>query len=180
MTMDMTDKEKTCCFSGYRPGKLPWGYEEEDPRCSALKEVLAGVLHALYESGYRHFLCGMAEGADLYFGEAVLALREERPDVTLEAVIPFEGQELGWAAASVRRYNRVAEGCDRRTVLHGSYAREHFLERDRRMVDRSSLLIAVYDGKRGGTQYTVRYAEAQGVEIIQLPPVFAEQAAPGP
>ena len=30
-----------------------------------------------YQEGYRHFLCGMAQGCDLYFCEAVLALREQ-------------------------------------------------------------------------------------------------------
>ena len=30
------DKEKTCCFTGHRPDKLPWGEKESDPRCRRL------------------------------------------------------------------------------------------------------------------------------------------------
>ena len=30
----------SCCFSGHRPGKLPWGDDEGDRRCLALKERL--------------------------------------------------------------------------------------------------------------------------------------------
>ncbi len=33
------------------------------------------------------------------------------------------------------------------------------------MVDRSSLLICYYDGKTGGTQSTVAYAEKLGLEV---------------
>ena len=36
----MPAKQMTVCFSGYRPEKLPWGYDEDDPRCAALKERL--------------------------------------------------------------------------------------------------------------------------------------------
>ena len=25
------NKEKTCCFTGHRPDKLPWGEDEADP-----------------------------------------------------------------------------------------------------------------------------------------------------
>ena len=84
--------ETTCCFSGHRPPRLPWGSNEADPRCLALKARLASALAAAYDQGYRHFLCGMAQGTDLYFCQAVLDLRQAHPDVTIEAAVPFAGQ----------------------------------------------------------------------------------------
>ena len=42
--------------------------------------------------------------------------------------------------------------------------------RNRYMVDRSSLLLAVYDGiPRGGTMNTLAYAMRQGVQTVILP-----------
>ena len=41
-------------------------------------------------------------------------------------------------------------------------------QRNRYMVDRSSLLIAAYDGTAGGTRYTVEYARSRGLQIINL------------
>ena len=34
------DASRTCCFTGHRPDKLPWGPDESDPRCAALKTVI--------------------------------------------------------------------------------------------------------------------------------------------
>ena len=72
--------EPTCTFTGHRAEKLPWGYNENDPRCRRLKRTLYDTLEAVYESGFHRFICGMAEGCDFYFCEAVLALREDHPD----------------------------------------------------------------------------------------------------
>lgn len=164
----MDKRTITCCFTGHRAEKLPWKYNETDPGCLALKEKLRDVLSALYGAGYRHFICGMATGGDLYFGEAVVALREEHPDVTLEAAIPFEGQSAQWPDDTRRRYFRLAEDCDRQTVLHHSYTPDCMMDRNRYMVDNSGLLIAVYNGSPGGTRNTMLYAIRQGVEILQL------------
>ena len=78
----MRGRQYSCCFTGHRPGKLPWGYAEEDPRCRLLKERIADAVEGAYQEGFQHFLCGMAMGCDLYFCEAVLELRSRHPDVT--------------------------------------------------------------------------------------------------
>ena len=33
-------QEISCAFTGHRPKKFPWGYDEVDARCVALKQVL--------------------------------------------------------------------------------------------------------------------------------------------
>lgn len=159
----------TCCFTGHRAEKLPWKLNEKDPRCLALKHRIADVLASLYASGCRHFICGMATGGDMYFGEAVVALRSEHPDVTLEAAIPFEGQSDKWGADLRRRYFRLAEECDKQTVLHHSYTPDCMMDRNRYMVDHSDVLLAAYNGSSGGTQHTMLYALRKGLEIIEVP-----------
>jgi len=164
----MDNRTITCCFTGHRAEKLPWKYNETAPACLALKEKLSDILSAVYRAGYRHFICGMATGADLYFGEAVIALRDEHPDVTLEAAIPFDGQSDLWPKAAQKRYFRLAEECDKQTVLHYNYTPDCMMDRNRYMVDHAGLLIAVYNGNPGGTRNTMLYAMRQGIEIIQL------------
>ena len=163
-------REVTCCFTGHRPEKLPWGSNESDPRCVQLKERLQAAVEQAYADGFRHFICGMARGADFYFAEAVLRLRGERQDVTLEAAIPCEEQARRWREEERERYFRLVELCDYETMVQRHYDRACMQRRNRYMVDRSSRLIAVYDGMLGGTMYTVHYAMRAGVELVMLDP----------
>nr|WP_325298261.1 SLOG family protein [uncultured Dysosmobacter sp.] len=164
----MRARQESCCFTGHRPAKLPWRYNEEDGRCLALKRRIADTVEAAYDQGYRHFLCGMAQGCDLYFCECVLALRERRPDVTVEAAIPCPTQADGWPAALRERYDRLVAACDFETLVSARYSSSCMQRRDRYMVDHASLLIAAFDGSPGGTRYTVEYAMRRGVSVVDL------------
>ena len=164
----MDERAQTCCFTGHRPMKLPWGMNEDDPRCLMLKAELAARLEGLYALGFRRFLCGMAIGCDMYFAEAVLALREDHPDVRLEAVIPFGDQPGRWNEKQRRRYNSLIDRADRVTVLQTVYTSDCMMRRNRWMVDRSSVLLACYDGHPGGTMNTILYAERSGLRVILI------------
>lgn len=164
----MRARQESCCFTGHRPGKLPWGYNEQDGRCLALKRRISDAVEAAYEQGFRHFLCGMAQGCDLYFCECVLALRERHPDVTVEAAIPCPTQADAWPAAQRERYARLVASCDWETLVSAQYTPSCMQRRDRYMVDHASLLIAAFDGSAGGTRYTVEYAMRRGIPVVDL------------
>ena len=168
----MRGRQSACCFTGHRPGKLPWRYDERDPRCGALKVRIADAVEAAYQEGFRHFLCGMAQGCDLYFCECVLRLREAHPDVTVEAAIPCPSQADGWPPDQRRRYERLVSACDFETLVSERYTSTCMQRRDRYMVDHASLLIAAFDGSPGGTRYTVEYAMRRGLEVVDLPIVL--------
>ena len=165
----MRSRQISCCFTGHRPEKLPWRYREADLRCLSLKRRIADAAEAAYEEGYRHFLCGMALGCDLYFCEAVLALRDQYPDITVEAAVPCPTQADAWALDQRERYTRLVEACDFETLVQRHYDRGCMLRRDRYMVDHASLLIAAFDGTPGGTRYTMQYAMSRGLSIVDLP-----------
>ena len=164
------DREQACCFTGHRPEKLPWGTNETDSRCLLLKKKIRDAVEAAYGEGIRHFICGMARGCDFYFAEEVLALRKEHPDVVLEAAIPCAGQSASWSSAHRLRWSAIVEQCDKKTVMQEFYTPDCMLRRNRYMVDRSSLVIAVYDGSNGGTRRTLEYALMQKVPFVDIDP----------
>ena len=173
----MCEREKTCCFSGHRPERLPWGPSEGNPRCAALKSSIARELAGLYRRGFRHFISGMAMGCDLYFTEAALDFRRRYSDITVEGAVPCPTQAQKWPEDLRRRWRAVLDACDLETVVQQNYDRWCMLRRDRYMVDRSATVLAVFDGTPGGTRYTLNYAMDQGREILLLDPARPDTAA---
>ena len=154
----------TCCFTGHRPAGMPWGSNEMDSRCLELKYQLAKRLEKAYEAGYRHFICGMAQGADLYFAEAVLAMKEHHPEISLEAAVPCRDQAKSWDRAQQERREHILSLCDKATVLQESYSPGCMQRRNKYMVDSSSRVISAFSGSTGGTMSTLLYATRQGKE----------------
>ena len=160
------EKKTSCCFTGHRPDKLPWGEDEGDPRCGRLKRGLAQAVEDAYVSGLRHFISGMARGCDLYFAEAVLDLRERLPGITLECARPCESQADRWPREERGRYQAILERCNYETLVQRHYDRFCMMRRNRYMADRSSRLLAVYNGvPKGGTYQTLLYAMSHGLDI---------------
>ncbi len=92
-------------FSGYRPQKMPFGFDETDERCVDFKTRLYNTIETLIEQGYKHFLSGGALGMDMYAAEAVLELKHKYPDIVLEMVSPFDAQAAKWAPQYQRRHD---------------------------------------------------------------------------
>lgn len=165
----MTDVFYTCCFTGHREAKLPWGENEQDPRCLELKANIARAVCNAFDEGIRHFLVGMANGCDFFFAEAVLHLRTLHPEVTLEAAVPCPTQADHWRADLRARYQALLIQCDKRTLVSETYDRGCMMRRNRYMVDASRMLIAASNGQPGGAENTIRYAKSKGLEIVRIP-----------
>ena len=163
--------ERCCAFTGHRSKKFPWGYDEADFRCVALKKALAEQIAKLVNVGYTDFLSGMAEGADTWAALAVLVLKKENPALKLHCILPCEGQAGGWTASARERYFSILEQAGEVVYVSRKYRKGCMLERNRYLVDHAACLLAVYNGeRRGGTAMTVRYAQKLGRKIIIIEP----------
>lgn len=164
---------KVCAFSGYRPSKLP--FPESDPACEVLKMRLKDEIYTAVQQGCTDFVCGMALGTDTWAAQTVLEVKETlrgiKP-VHLHAYLPFPGQDSRWNAKSRRKYREILNACDSVTVTSAQYLPDCMERRNRAMIQRADLLIAVFDGKSGGTKNTVLMAHEKGIEIRILSPIL--------
>jgi len=160
---------ESCAFTGHCPKKFPWGYDETDARCVALKKALAEQIVKLVDAGYTDFLSGMAEGADIWAALAVLALKKENPTLKLHCVLPCEGQADKWSASARELYSSILGQADFVVYVNREYSKDCMLKRNRYLVDHAACLLAIYNGEwRGGTAMTVRYARKLKREVIIL------------
>ena len=162
--------EKTCCFTGHRPQRLPWRFDETDPRCGSLKLRLRAEIEAMItKNGVTHFISGMALGVDTWAAEIVLDMKKSHR-VTLECALPCETQAVRWRESDRNRYFDIVSRCDTETMLQTSYTADCFQKRNTYMVDRSDFVIAVYSGAPGGTDETIRYARKKGRSVCIVQP----------
>ena len=162
---------RACAFTGHRPQKLPWRFDETAPGCVALKETLATQITTLVADEYTEFLTGMAEGVDLWAAQIVLALRVTNPSLRLHCILPCAAQSAKWSAALQKQYRAILEQADSVIFVNRADKKNCMLERDRFLVSYASLVLAVYNGeRRGGTAATVHYARKLGRELIVIDP----------
>lgn len=166
------NKKNTCCFTGHRPQKLPWGYDEEWEDCIRLKNKMAVEIEKMRKKGVTTFISGMALGVDMWAAEIVLDLKKAYPQDTilLVAAIPFEGQANKWSSDYRERYFNIFAQTDDEITFYTHYTKSCMHERNRYMVDNSAHMIAVFNGEKGGTANTVKYAESKGLEIVTINP----------
>ncbi len=180
-----SDLKKCCAFTGHRPSKFPWRYDETDSRCVALKAVLAEQIATLAGAGVTQFLSGMAEAVDTWAALSVLALREKNPTIKLHCILPCTAQAEKWSASSRELYRSILAQADSVVYVSRDYHKNCMLDRNRFMVEHASTLLAVYNGiQRSGTAATVNYARKLGREIIVIDPITRlishEEPAPPP
>lgn len=146
--------ETTCSFTGHRI--LKKDFNEEN-----LKEIIKEVL----KRGYTTFLVGMARGFDLKCFEILL---EEKKDYNIDiiACVPCKEQDKYFTLKEKEQYKNCIEKADKIIYISENYTDSCMIERNKYMVNNSSLLVAYYYSRIGGTHQTVSYAEKLNKEII--------------
>lgn len=167
---EKSDSVKACAFTGYRPHKLPHNGEGFHPDCIWIKHRLVRDICLHLDQGINVFISGMALGIDQWAAESVLLAKQLRHDagIQLWCAIPYARQAAAWTAQEQERYHAILAEADRVDFLSQRYYDGCLLARNRYMIDRATHLIAVYDGQKGGTKYTVDYAKRKAYSCLSL------------
>lgn len=144
--------------TGHRPSKLG-GYSQE--AFNKLVEIAEVYLMANRPT---KVISGGALGWDQALAYA--AFINEIPFI---AAIPFEGQEILWPDKSKKFYNQLLDAATE--VVYCSkpgYSAYKMQIRNEWMVDNCDIVLAMYDGTKGGTYNCIEYAKSKNKQIINL------------
>lgn len=160
---------KTCCCTGHRPKGFPYQYGIDKQKHNAYVRTLENKIElAITEYGIKYFISGMAIGVDIDFAEIIIKLRKKYP-IMLECAIPCPNQTYKWNNNDKLRYEKIIKQADKVTLVSERYTPECMLKRNQYMVDKSELVIAVFNGiKKGGTWYTINYAKKENKVIMLI------------
>ncbi len=153
-------ENKSCCFTGHRdirPEKVP-----------LIKEKLREILTEYIEKGFTDFYNGGAYGFDMLSAETVIELKENYPYIRLHIIIPCADHTKPWNTESVSRFEKITALADEVKCLSPYYFNGCMQIRNRYMVDNSSHCIAYVTNTSGGSAGTVKYAEKQGKEVVNI------------
>ena len=154
------NKEKTCCFTGHR--NIPKGIYYD------VRRRVYYVAEQLVKNGIDTFISGAAIGFDLIAAEAITALKITYPHVRLVFAIPCPEHDIKWNDEDRKKFKVLYTQCDFAVLVSNLYTDGCMLKRDRYMVDNSSCCISYCTRSTGGTAYTVRYAEKNGLNRIEI------------
>ena len=149
-----------CCFTGHR--------DFEETATHRQKLLFQKLVDNLIRHGYTTFITGGAVGFDTAAAEYILNKRAQGLNVYLELIIPCANQDERWSPLMKQRYHRIMKAADRVECLHDRYVDGCMLERNRRMVEKSSVCVAFCKKASGGSAYTVKYAKACGVKVCNI------------
>lgn len=157
----MNDKIKTVCFSGHRV--------LHDPKQN-IDISLESAVRQCIANGAEIFMTGGAIGFDTLAARTIIRLRKEYPQIRLILALPCppEEQTLKWSAKQTKEYHEILELADDVKILSDRYTDNCMLDRNRYMIDNSRKLIYYLRSDRGGTKYTVDYAQSRNIELIEL------------
>lgn len=165
----MSKEYSSCCFTGYRPQKFPFSLEDNNIEYVNFENSLFQQILKLAENKCNTFFCGMAMGFDLIAAENVLAVKKAfKVPLRLICVFPFRGQECCFPVFWKEKFDYVLKKSDEQIYLSENYYRGCYQKRNIYMVDNSDYVITWYDGQKGGTDNTIRYALKNGRYVFNI------------
>ncbi len=165
----MDQSVKKCCFTGYRPAKLPFDINSKNKAYNDFENLITEGILKLANENCTVFYTGMAMGFDMLCAECVLSLKKVyKKPLKLICAIPFKGQEEGFSEQWKKRYHKILDECDEAVILSEIYYKGCYQKRNKFMVDNSDYVMTWFDGKPGGTKNTIDYAVKQNRFVLNL------------
>lgn len=110
----------------------------------------------------------MAMGTDIWAGEIVLERKKHNKDIRLICALPHPRFESRRSLTEKMRFNKIIKHADLVREINDHYFTGCYQARNEWMVDRSNLVIAVFNDQKSGTKNTVDYAKRKGVNVVNV------------
>ena len=136
---------KTCAIIGCSPMCFPWGFDEEDEGCAALKLILINQISKLRGEGCTRFAVSMDCGVGLYAAEILHGLKGSDEELETICYVPYEEQATKWTPELRDRYFNALAACTE--VVNVAYEKtvgcdfKAYLK----AINEADTVIAVYD-----------------------------------
>ncbi len=162
------ERRQTCCFTGHRT--LPRGVIRH-----LIPRVTDGVSYLL-DHDVRHFLLGGAVGFDTVCARALLCMKLSGFDLDIHLVLPCREQDCFWSPEDREIYREVMRYATSVKEIEDYYTPKCMAQRNRFLINSSSVCIAYVEHAKSGAGQTLRMAQKAGLTIYNLASEIAKQS----
>lgn len=161
-------KENICAILGSPPMSFPWGYDEEDPACAALRLLLLNRITWLRVQGITDFFVVLNASMGLYAAESIAQLRSKDEALRLFCVVPWEEQAAKWTPELRERYFNVQANCSDVMIVSPGWTADCEITAMLNTIDMAETVIAISGEGDALLPVALRYAERLNRQIIHL------------
>ncbi len=153
----MENLTKTCCFTGHR-------MLSEQAR-DQLPLIIHNKIFELTARNCQTFVTGGALGFDTIAARVICQAKEYFPYIRFVMVLPCKTQADRWPEQDKIIYHHCIKAANKVIYVGEEYTSGCMFARNRKMVDMSDICVAYCRSQRGGTAYTVNYAQRKNLEL---------------
>jgi len=153
-------KSTTACFSGHRV--------LSQKKIEKIVKRLDEAVDQLIQQGVTDFLCGGAVGFDHICASMIITKKQQGADIRLLFALPCRNQDEKWTDRQKQLYRSLLGEADAVHYVSEEYTPDCMKKRNYYMVDSSAYCICAMTKDISGTGQTVRYAQQQGLQIMNV------------
>ena len=154
------DRNKAACFTGHRVFS--------QKKIERIVSRLSKEVDRLIQQGITVFISGGALGFDQIAASLIISKKQQGADIRLIFALPWDNQDEKWTDRQKQLYISLLNEADEIHYISDKYTPDCMKERNMFMVDNSIYCICALTKNISGTGQAVRYAQQQGLQVINV------------
>ena len=159
-----------CGIIASAPLCFPWGFDEEDEGCAALKLILLHKITALRAEVVKDFAVAMDDGIALYAAEIINTLRESDPEMRLRCFVPYEEQATKWPPNLRERYFTELGKCSELAMVSTVETPDCRITALLNVIDAAGVVLAVTSPEDVLTTVALHYGKRLAKQLAVIEP----------
>ena len=153
-------RDKTACFTGHKVFS--------QKKMERIEKRLNEEIDRLINEGITTFISGGEIGFDHSAASTIITKKDQGVDVKSIFALPCHNQDKYWTEIQKYLYYSLLSEADEVYYVSEEYTPDCMEKRNYYLVDNSSYCICALVKDASGTGQTVRYAQQQGLEVINV------------
>ena len=164
----MENSTHVCCVKGHSPENLPFGGKESIIDVYKIKIALYQEIDKAIDNGYTCFMNDACRGVNFWATQYILQKRKRNPNIQLKLVVNCDEPIETWCCNDLQTYNSILLHANGIPRFGCEYTHDFMQIKHIYMINKSSLLLAVWNGQASNTKNCIDFAKHKGIKTTVI------------